>query len=66
MPKYEAHFMELIQYSPHLNTNKCKVNRFLFGLNVNIHVNIRIMMPQALHDVVQNPLIIEEELIIGV
>jgi hypothetical protein len=45
VPEYEAHFMEFLQYDPHLNTKKLKVNRFLFGLNVSIHVKVRIFMP---------------------
>jgi hypothetical protein len=63
VPEYEAHFMELLRYAPHLNTEKLKVNRFMFGLNVNIHAKVRILMPQTLHDVVQKALIAEEELI---
>jgi hypothetical protein len=65
VPEYEAHFMELLRYAPHLNTEKLKVNRFLFGLNVNIRAKVRILMPQTLHDVVQKALIAEEELISG-
>jgi hypothetical protein len=49
-----------------LNTEKLKVNRFLFGLNVSIHAKVRILMPQTLHDVIQKALIAEEELISGV
>jgi hypothetical protein len=30
VPEYEAHFMELLRYAPHLNTEKLKVNRFVF------------------------------------
>jgi hypothetical protein len=52
VPEYEAHFMELLWYALHLNTEKLKVNRFLFGLNVIIHAKVRILMPQTLHDVV--------------
>jgi hypothetical protein len=63
VPKYEAHFMELLWYVLHLNTEKIKVNRFVFGLNDNIHAKVRILMPQTLHDVVQKALIAEEELI---
>jgi hypothetical protein len=58
-------FMELLRYAPHLNTEKLKVNKFVFGLNVNIHAKVRILMPQTLHDVVQKALIAEEELING-
>jgi hypothetical protein len=45
-----------------LNTEKLKVNKFVFGLNFNIHVKVRILMPQMLHDAVQKALIAEEEL----
>ena len=65
VPKYEAHFVELLWYAPHLNTKKIKVNRFMFGLNDNLHAKVRILMPQNLHDVVQKALIAEEELISG-
>ena len=51
---------------PHLNTEKIKVNRFVFGLNGNICANVRILMPQTLHDAVQKALISEEELTRGV
>jgi hypothetical protein len=57
--------MELLKYAPHLNTEKMKVNKFVFGLNSNIHVKVRILMPQMLHDVVQKALIAEEELTSG-
>jgi hypothetical protein len=30
VPEYEARFMELLRYAPHLNTEKLKVNRFVF------------------------------------
>jgi hypothetical protein len=65
VPEYKARFMELLQYDPHLNTEKHKVNRFVFGLNSSLRANIRILMPQTLHDVVQKVLIAEEELISG-
>jgi hypothetical protein len=29
--EYEAHFIELLRCAPHLNTEKLKVNRFVFG-----------------------------------
>jgi hypothetical protein len=28
--------MELLRYAPHLNMEKLKVNKFVFGLNLNI------------------------------
>ena len=65
MPEYEARFMELLQYASHLNTEKLKVNRFMFGLNDSPRAKVRILMPQTLHDVVQKALIAEEELISG-
>jgi hypothetical protein len=52
MIESEACFMELLRYAPHLNTEKLKVKNFMFGLNVNIHAKVRIMIPQTLHDVV--------------
>jgi hypothetical protein len=65
MPKYEAYFVELLRYAPHLNTEKLKVNRFVFGLNGNIRAKVNILMPQILHDVIQKALIAEEQLISG-
>jgi hypothetical protein len=62
---YEAHFMELLWYAPHLNTEKIKVNRFMFGLNDNLRAKVKILMPQTLHDAIQKALIAEEELISG-
>jgi hypothetical protein len=37
----------------------------VFGLNDNIRANVRILMPQTLHDAIQKALIAEEELISG-
>jgi hypothetical protein len=65
VPKYEARFMELLWYAPHLNTKKLKVNGFVFGLNGSLRAKVRILMPQTLHDVVQKALIAEEEFISG-
>jgi hypothetical protein len=62
VPEYEARFMELLRYAPHLNTEKLKVNKFVFGLNFNIHAKVRILMPQTLHNAVQKALIVEEEM----
>jgi hypothetical protein len=66
VPEYKAHFMELLWYSPHLNTEKLKVNRFVFSLNDSLHAKVRILMPQTLHDVVQKALIAKEEIVNGV
>ena len=65
MPEYEVRFMELLWYASHLNTEKLKVNRFIFSLNDNIRAKVKIFMPQTLHDAVQKALITEEELISG-
>jgi hypothetical protein len=32
VPQYEAIFMELLRYAPHLNTENLKVNKFVFSL----------------------------------
>jgi hypothetical protein len=45
IPKYEAKFMDLLKYAPHLNTKKLKVNNFVFHLNFNICEKVRILMP---------------------
>jgi hypothetical protein len=64
--EYEARFMEMLQYALHLNTEKLKVNRFVFGLNDSLCAKVRIFMPQTFHDAIQKALIAEEELISGV
>jgi hypothetical protein len=48
--------MELLKYAPHLNTEKLKINKFVFGLNFNFQAKVRSLMPQMLHDVVQKAL----------
>jgi len=60
--EYEARFMEFLRYALHLKTEKLKVNKFVFGLNFNIHAKVRILMPQTLHDAVHKTFIVEEEL----
>jgi hypothetical protein len=65
VPKYEARFMEMLRYAPHLNIEKLKVNKFMFGLNASLRAKVRILMPQTLHNIVQKALIAEEELISG-
>jgi hypothetical protein len=65
VPEYEARFMELLRYAPHLNTEKLKVNIFVFDLNGGLRAKVRILMPQTLHDAIQKALIAEEELISG-
>jgi hypothetical protein len=57
--------MELLWYAPHLNTEKLKVNKFMFGLSVIIHAKVRILMPKTFHDAIQKALIAKEELISG-
>ena len=54
--------MEFLKYTLHLNTEKLKVNKLVFGLNYNIHAKVRIPMPHTLNDVVHKYFIIEEEL----
>jgi hypothetical protein len=54
--------MELLWYAPHLNTKKLKFKKFVFDLNSNIQVKVRILMPQMLHDAVQKALIAKEDL----
>jgi hypothetical protein len=54
--------MELLRYDPHLNTNNLKVNKFLFGLNYNIHAKVRILMPQTFHDAIHKYFITKEYL----
>jgi hypothetical protein len=65
VPEYEARFIELLQYAPHLNTDNLKVNWFVFGLHGSRRAKVRILMPQTLNDVVQKALIAEEDLISG-
>eukprot|EP00253_Pinus_taeda_P028988 PITA_28988 len=62
LPQYEARFMEFLRYAPHLNTEKLKVNKFVYGLNVNIRTMVRILMPRTLHEAVQRAIIAEEEI----
>jgi hypothetical protein len=54
--------MEFLRYAPHMNTEKLKVNKFVFGLNFKIHAKVMILMPQTLHDSIQEDFISEEEL----
>ena len=63
VPEYEARFMELLWDALHLNSEKIKVNRFMFGLNGSLRAKVRILMPQTLHDVIQKALIEKENLI---
>lgn len=34
--EYETIFMEILRYTPHLNTKKLRVNKFIYGLTFNI------------------------------
>jgi hypothetical protein len=63
--EYEARFMDLLRYAPHMNIQKLKVNKFLFSLNFNIHAKVSIQMPKMLHDAVHKALIAEEEMSSG-
>jgi hypothetical protein len=54
--------MYLLRYAPHLNTENLNVNNFVFSLNFNICVKVRILMPETLHNALQKALIAEEEL----
>jgi hypothetical protein len=49
----------------HTSTQRSKVNKFLFGLNFNIHTKVTILIPQMLHNPVQKALIAKEELTNG-
>jgi hypothetical protein len=44
--------MKFLLYALHLNTDKLKVNKFVFDLNGSILTKVMILMPQTLHDVV--------------
>ena len=66
MSEYEVKFMELIRYAPHMNMTKLKFNKFVFGLNFNIRVKVRILMPHMLHDAIHKALIVKEEITSGV
>jgi hypothetical protein len=54
--------MELLIYDLHINTKKLKVKNFVFDLNFNICVIVRILIPHMLHDAVHKALIVEEYL----
>jgi hypothetical protein len=64
VPEYDAHFMEFLRYVAHLSTEKLKVNKFVMAQNISIHVKVRILMPQMLHNAFQKARISKEELII--
>ena len=51
-----------LRYTLHMNTEKLKANKFVFGLKYNIRGKVRILVPHTLHDVVQKDYITEEEL----
>jgi hypothetical protein len=65
VPEYEAHFMELLWYAPHLNMRNLRSTGSCLALTDSLRAKVRILMPQTLHDVVQKALIAEEELISG-
>jgi hypothetical protein len=45
--------MVLLRYALYMNTEKLKVNKFVFGLKYNIRAKVRILIPQTFHDAVQ-------------
>lgn len=55
--------MELLRYDTHLNTKALNVNKILYGLNPIIKEKICILRPTTLHEVVQQAIIAEEELL---
>jgi hypothetical protein len=52
VPKYEALYMDSLQYALHINTEKLKVNGLVFGINGSIRAKVRILKPQTFHNVV--------------
>jgi len=58
VPEYEAHFMELLRYAPHLNIEKLRVNKFVYGLHFNIQAK-----PHTLHEAFQRGIIAKEEIL---
>jgi hypothetical protein len=60
VPEYEARFMELLLYAPHLNSEKLKDNRFVLGLNSSMRTKVFILKPQILHDVIQKAVVQDE------
>lgn len=51
MPKYEARFMEILMYAPHLNIEKLQAKKFVYGLNYNIRSMFQILVPHTFHEV---------------
>lgn len=41
------------------------MNKFVYGLNVNIRTKVRILMPLTFHEAVQREIIVEEEIMIS-
>ena len=65
VPEYEMRFMELFRYVPHLNIERFKVNKLVYGLNRNIIKKVCILMPSTLHEAVQKAIIAKEEILGG-
>jgi hypothetical protein len=59
--EYEARFVELLRYDPHLNIEKLKLNKFLYGLNPCIKETVCMLMEKTLHEAMQRDIIGEEE-----
>lgn len=50
--QYEARFMDLLWHASHLNTEKLRVNKLVYGMNCNIQEQVRILMLHNSHEVV--------------
>lgn len=55
--------MEFLRYATHLSNEALKVNKFLYGLNPTIKEKVCIFRPTTLHELVQQAIIAEEELL---
>jgi hypothetical protein len=55
--EYEAIFMKLLRYAPHLNTDKLQVDKFLYGLNYNIIYKVMTLILHIFHKAFQRAMI---------
>ena len=63
--EYDSKFMELLIYALHLSTENLWVNKFVYGLNLNIRKKVCILMPRTVQEALQKYIIHEEELVGG-